>query len=64
MELSACIVTTGLNDALLPVDNMELLNRAIQNKEEVIHLSEKYNLIGVHMYTIATLEEESRNNFV
>lgn len=49
-EIKCCIVNTGLTDILLPVKSREVLNNAIQNKEEVIRLSKKYNAVGVHMF--------------
>ncbi len=48
--LSPCIVSTGLSDILLPVNCKEKLNQAVLNRNEVIEISKKYNVIGIHMY--------------
>lgn len=45
-----CIVSTGLPDILLPVGSTEKLTHAVQSKEEVIRLSQRYQVIGIHMY--------------
>ena len=43
-------VSTGLRDILLPVKTREALDRAVQNEGEVIRLSRKYEVVGVHMF--------------
>lgn len=43
-------VSTGLMDILLPVRDLETLERAVQNEAEVTRLSEHYNVVGVHMF--------------
>ncbi|TQI66563.1 PhzF family phenazine biosynthesis protein [Clostridium sp. KNHs216] len=48
--LQPCIVSTGLPDILLPVDSIDKLTRSVQSKEEVIRLSQKHQVVGVHMY--------------
>ncbi len=48
--LQPCIVSTGLPDILLPVDSIDKLTRSVQSKEEVIRLSQKHKVVGVHMY--------------
>jgi PhzF family phenazine biosynthesis protein len=48
--LNPCIVSTGLLDILLPVNSIEKLTHAVQNREEVIRLSQTHQVIGVHMY--------------
>lgn len=50
-NLSPCIVSTGLSDILLPVNSKEKLNMAVLNRNEVINISKKYNVIGIHMYS-------------
>lgn len=59
-----CIVNTGLSDILLPVNSKEKLNCAIQDRAEVIHISKKHDVIGVHMFFCAPTSEataECRN---
>lgn len=43
-------VSTGLMDILLPVKDLETLERAEQNEAQVTRLSEHYNVVGVHMF--------------
>ena len=43
-------VSTGLMDILLPVRDLDTLDRAVQNEAEVTRLSEHYNVVGVHMF--------------
>ena len=43
-------VSTGLMDILLPVKDLETLERAEQNEAQVTRLSERYNVVGVHMF--------------
>lgn len=45
-----CVVSTGLSDILLPVGSREKLDGAVQNRSEVIRISKKHQVIGVHMY--------------
>lgn len=48
-----CIVNTGLSDILLPVNSKETLDQAFQNRAEIIRISKKYQVIGVHMFFFA-----------
>lgn len=50
------IIKAGLSDILLPVDNTEILNAAKMDSQKVRLLSQKYNVIGVHMFCRSTLE--------
>ena len=43
-------VSTGLLDILLPVKDLETLDKAVQNEGEVTRLSEHYGVVGVHMF--------------
>lgn len=43
-------VSTGLLDILLPVRDITVLNRARQDEAEVCRLSERYGVVGVHMF--------------
>lgn len=50
-------VSTGLTDILLSVKSREVLDRAAQNEAEVTRLSQKYEVVGVHMF-VPTLTAE------
>ena len=43
-------VSTGLMDILLPVKDLETLEKAVQDEAEVTRLSEHYDMVGVHMF--------------
>lgn len=43
-------VSAGLVDILLPVKSLEILERAQQNEAEVVRLSRKYEVVGIHMF--------------
>ncbi len=43
-------VSTGLLDILLPVRDRVVLDRVVQNEAEVTRLSERYGVVGVHMF--------------
>lgn len=52
-EIFPGIASTGLADILLPVNSREALSRAVQNREKVIALSKRYQVVGVHMFYLA-----------
>ena len=45
------IVNTGLSDIIIPIENKEVLDNFIINKEKVIELSKKYKVVGAHLFT-------------
>ena len=47
-------VSTGLMDILLPVQTLETLEKAVQNEAEVTRLSQRYDVVGVHMFCPGT----------
>lgn len=49
-EMRPCIVSTGLADILLPVNDKEALDNAVQKRDEIIRMSEKLRVTGVHMF--------------
>nr|WP_314656128.1 PhzF family phenazine biosynthesis protein [uncultured Fusobacterium sp.] len=46
------IVNTGLSDIIIPIENKEVLDNFIMNKEKVIELSKKYKVVGAHLFTL------------
>ena len=46
------IVNTGLSDIIIPIENKEVLDSFIINKEKVIELSKKYNVVGAHLFSL------------
>lgn len=49
-------VSTGLMDILLPVKDLDALERAVQDEAEVARLSEHYGVVGVHMFCPCTAD--------
>lgn len=45
-------VSTGLMDILLPVRNQAALDRAVQDEGAVYRLSERFDVVGVHMFCL------------
>ena len=44
------IVSTGLKDILVPIKNEKLLNELTPNFTNIIDISKKYDVIGLHLY--------------
>lgn len=53
------IVSTGVRDIFIPIINRELLNSISPDFEKIKSISEKYNVIGYHLFT---LEKNSNVN--
>jgi len=52
-ELPTVILSTGMREIFLPiVSNLEL-NNLIPNFEEIIKISKKYNVIGIHAFSLS-----------
>lgn len=46
------IVSTGLADIMMPVRDRDTLLRAVQNERVVTELSRRYDVTGVHMFSV------------
>lgn len=55
------VVNTGLSDIMLPVKDRAALDRAVQDREAVIALSRKYDVVGFHMFCMAEDAVHCRN---
>lgn len=53
------VVSTGLRDLIIPVEDMEALNSIQIDKEMVIEISRKYDITGYHVFTLETSKEEN-----
>jgi PhzF family phenazine biosynthesis protein len=63
-DLPIQIVSTGLRDILIPIRNREALNTINPNFDEIKTISQKYNVIGYHLFTLdsaPTLTAHCRN---
>ena len=45
------IVNTGLSDIIIPIEDKNILDSFIMNKERVIELSKKYKVVGAQIFT-------------
>lgn len=50
------IVSTGLKDIMIPVKSIEILNNIKPNFDAISKVSEKYNVVGYHIFTLETIE--------
>ena len=46
------IVNTGLSDIIIPIEDKNILDSFVMNKERVIELSKKYKVVGAHLFTL------------
>jgi phenazine biosynthesis protein PhzF family len=52
-----CIVSSGLADILLPVKSRESLGNAVSDGNEVLRLSKKHEVAGIHMFCYEGLSD-------
>lgn len=58
------IVSTGLRDILIPIRSRKLLNEVQPNFDAITAISEKYDVVGFHLFTMETPDDaaaECRN---
>lgn len=49
------VISTGLRDIIVPVKKLDTLLNMVPNFEEISKISEKYNAIGIHAFSLETL---------
>ncbi|MDK2964936.1 PhzF family phenazine biosynthesis protein [Lacrimispora sp.] len=54
-DLPAQIVSTGLRDIMIPVKSIEILNVMKPDMEKIKMISQKYNAVGYHVFTLQSL---------
>ncbi len=54
-DLPVQIVSTGLKDILVPVKNLSVLSSISPDFEKIKKVSEQYNVIGYHVFTLESL---------
>lgn len=54
-DLPIQIVSTGLRDILIPIKNLEVLHKLKPDFSQVAAISEKYDTIGYHLFSLDTL---------
>jgi len=60
-DLPAQIVSTGLRDIIIPVKNIEILNAMKPDMEKIKMISQKYNTVGYHVFTLESLHGAKAN---
>lgn len=58
-ELPIVILSTGIREIFLPVNSIKKLNNLTPNLEEIIKLSKKFDVIGIHVFAISNDEADA-----
>ncbi len=58
-ELPIQIVSTGLDDIMVPIKNINILNEIKPNFDEVAKISDRNNAVGYHLFTMDTLNHST-----
>ncbi len=53
------VVSTGVREIFLPVKNLSLLQNLKPNNEFIVDISKKYNVTGIHAFTLDTIRGSS-----
>lgn len=51
------IVNTGLSDIIVPIKTKEKLDSFVMDRERVVEISRKYNVVGMHLFYFAKEEK-------
>lgn len=51
------IVSTGLKDIILPIKDLETLINLKPNLQEIEKISQKYNVVGIHAFSLDTIND-------
>lgn len=52
-ELPIQILSTGMREIFLPIKTVDVLNSLEPNIEEIVKVSNKYNIIGIHAFSLS-----------
>lgn len=55
-NLPVQVVSTGLRDIIVPVKSVDTLLKMTPNFEEIMEISKKHNAIGIHAFTLETMQ--------
>lgn len=58
-ELSSQIVSTGLRDLLVPINDLDTLLRLNPNFSNIKEFSKKHDLVGLHAFSLETMDKGS-----
>ncbi|MFK5883016.1 MAG: PhzF family phenazine biosynthesis protein [Candidatus Izemoplasma sp.] len=62
-RLPISVVSTAIKEIFLPVKSIEELNNLKPNFDEIIKISKKYNVIGIHAFALDTSVDAYGRNF-
>ena len=62
-DLKPQILSTGIREIFLPIKDNHSLNQLIPNYKEIIALSKKYNVIGIHAFSLSEEIDAYGRNF-
>lgn len=62
-ELPIKIVSTGLREIFVPVKDVETLHKLHPRNKNIMYLSEKYNVIGIHLFALDSKVDAYGRNF-
>ncbi len=54
VDLPVQIVSTGLRDLMIPIRSLATLQRIEPNLEQIKNISQKYDVVGYHLFTLDT----------
>lgn len=58
-QLPVQVVSTGIADIIIPVKSLDILKNFIPNFEQIKNISQKYNVIGYHVFSLETLHQNT-----
>ncbi|MDD2481027.1 MAG: PhzF family phenazine biosynthesis protein, partial [Lutispora sp.] len=59
MDGNISIISTGLKDAIIEVDSLRTLKNMSINKEEMISFCKRKDIVGAHVFSRETIEDDS-----
>lgn len=63
IDLKSQILSTGIREIFLPIKDKQTLNQLIPNYKEIINISKKYNIIGIHAFSLNQEVDAYGRNF-
>lgn len=57
------IISTGIKDIIIPVKNRGILNNITPNYNEITRISKKYDVCGMHVFSLDDINSVSCRNF-
>ncbi len=58
-DLPVQIVSTGINDIMVPIKSINILNAIQPDLKEIAQISKKYNVVGYHLFTLESLNHST-----